>query len=472
MRAGNLNPRGPEGGKGVFGIMTRLWETQEDTQMSREHFMNVSTKQDRIAEIAKKYPDQAILSLAHYIDLEWLYVAYLKTRKDGAKGIDGQSAEEYSLNLQINLKNLLNKFKSGSYRAPAVRRVYIPKGNGNDTRPLGIPTFEDKVLQRAVLMVLTPVWEQEFYEFSYGFREGRGAHQAIKSLRNQCMQFAGGWVIDLDIQKYFDSIDHRLLKGVVKQRVCDGVITRILGKWLKAGVMENKLISYSKTGSPQGGVISPLLSNIYLHEVLDNWFVQGVQPRLKGKSTIVRFADDGVLVFQNKEDALRVLKVLPERFGRYKLTLHPEKTRLVQFVKPHRNNSDNDKPGTFTFLGFTLYWGKTRKGAFVVKCKTDEGKLSKSIKSLYVWLKINRHQKLKVQWNKLKRSVIGHYAYFGVSFNLRSLNIFLTQVKISWFKWLKRRSQKSRFTWAKFQHLSRHYPLPHPRIYHSLWSKA
>jgi len=470
VRAGNLNLKGPEGGKGVFGIMTRLGETQEDTQMSGEHLINVSTKQNRIAEIALKYPGQPLLSLAHHIDLEWLYAAYLKTRKDGAKGIDGQSGEEYGRNLQNNLKNLLNRFKTGTYRAPAVRRAYIPKGDGKDTRPLGIPTFEDKVLQRAVLMVLSPVWEQEFYEFSHGFREGRGAHQAIKSLRNHCMQFAGGWVIDLDIQKYFDSIDHRLLWDIIKRRVCDGVITRILGKWLKAGVMENNQISYLRTGSPQGGVISPLLSNIYLHEVLDNWSVREVQPRLKGKSTVVRFADDAVLVFQNKEDALRVLKVLPERFGKYKLTLHPGKTRLVRFTRPRKN--DTDKPGTFTFLGLTLYWGKTRKGKFVVKCKTDKKKLSKSIKTVYVWLKNNRHRKLKVQRNKLKQSLVGHYAYFGVSFNTRSLNIFLNQVRNSWFKWLKRRSQKSRFTWAKFQQLSRHYPLPTPRIYHPLWSKA
>lgn len=294
-----------------------------------------------------------------------------------------------------------------------------------------------------------------------------GGHTDVQRTLYKCVNETGS-----DSRNYFDSINHRLLRDIIKQRVCDGVITRILGKWLKAGVMENNLISYSKIGSPQGGVISPLLSNIYLHEVLDNWFVQEVQPRLKGKSAMVRFADDVVLVFQNKEDALRVLEILPMRFGKYELTLHPDKTRLVRFVKPQKKDSDNDKPETFTFLGFTLYWGKTRKGGFVVKCKTDKRKLSKSIKSLYIWLKINRHQKLKVQWIKLKRSVTGHYAYFGVSFNLRSLNIFLTQVKISWFKWLKRRSQKSRFTWAKFQQLSRHYPLPIPRIYHPLWSKA
>jgi RNA-directed DNA polymerase len=292
---------------------------------------DVSTKQQRIAELARIHPEVSFTSLAYHIDVEWLHEAYLRTRKDGAVGIDEQTAEDYQKNLGQNLRSLLEQAKSGGYRAPPVRRVHIPKGtSGKETRPIGIPTFEDKVLQRAVAMVLEPLYEQEFLNCSYGFRPGRSAHDALQALWEQAMGIGGGWIIDLDIRKFFDTMDHAHIRGILKRRVSDGVILRLIGKWLNAGVWEKGETSYPEKGTPQGGVISPMLSNIYLHEVLDKWFEEVVRPRLKGKGFLIRYADDGLLCFENEEDARRVMEVLPKRFAKYGLTIHPEKTRMVR----------------------------------------------------------------------------------------------------------------------------------------------
>src|SRR5215203_861269 len=305
-------------------------EPNEGTMVETSGLISISTKLERVAKLAKSAPDMPLTTLSHHIDVEWLREAHRRTRKDGALGVDGQSAEEYAADLEGNLESLLERAKSGSYRAPAVRRVHIPKSRGG-TRPLGIPTFEDKVLQRAVAMLLEAVYEQDFLDCSYGFRPKRSAHQALDALHDAATWIAGGWVIELDIQKYFDSIDHERLREVLHQRVRDGVILRLLGKWLKAGVMEDGALAKSEAGTPQGGVISPLLANIFLHEVLDVWFEQQVKPRLRGRAKLVRYADDAVVLFELEDDARRVMEVLPKRFERYGLTLHPEKTRLLPF---------------------------------------------------------------------------------------------------------------------------------------------
>ena len=274
-------------------------------------------------------------SLGHLIDLDWLKEAFHRTRKDGAVGVDGQDGEDYAANLEGNLKSLLERAKSGTYQAPPVRRVQIPKaGSATETRPLGIPTFEDKVLQRAVVMVLETIYEQDFKPCSYGFRPDRSAHQALESLWKQTMAMGGGWIVDVDIRKFFDTIDHGHLRDFLKRRVRDGVLLRLIGKWLNAGVLEAGRLTRPEAGTPQGGVISPLLSNIVLHAVLDDWFEREVQPRLKGRSFLIRYADDFVMGFACEEDARRVMAVLPKRFEKYGLTIHPEKTRLVPFERP------------------------------------------------------------------------------------------------------------------------------------------
>jgi len=272
----------------------------------------------------------ALSTLHHVIDLEWMKEAFRLTRKDGAPGIDGVTAAEYAENLEANLLDLLDRVKSGRYQAPPVRRAYIPKADGS-RRPLGLPTFEDKVCQRAIVMVLELVYEQEFLPCSYGFRPGRSAHQALHELRTGFMSRGLRWVIDLDIEKYFDSISHSHLRDFLDRRVTDGVIRRMIDKWLNAGVLEDGLLRHATEGSPQGGVVSPCLSNIFLHHVLDEWFENEVKPRLRGRSTLVRFADDAVMAFADFRDAQRVLDVLGKRLARYGLTLHPDKTRFVDF---------------------------------------------------------------------------------------------------------------------------------------------
>src|SRR5512144_1830300 len=308
---------------------------------------DISTKLERIANLAKEIRGAQLKTLAHHIDVSWLREAYRRTRKTAAPGIDRVSAKQYGEQLEDNLHSLLERAKSGRYRAPPVRRVHIPKGDGKETRPIGIPTFEDKVLQRAVAMVIGEVYEQEFYDFSYGFRPSRSAHQAVEAVQNAAWRMRGGWLVEVDIRKFFDTVDHVHLREILRQRIGDGVLLRLIGKWLNAGVVEGLVLSYPDEGTPQGGVISPLLANIYLHTVLDEWFVRDIQPALARKADMVRYADDLVVLFESKRDAERFLAVLPKRFGKYGLTLHPDKTRMVSFQRPDRVDEDGNGPGTF-----------------------------------------------------------------------------------------------------------------------------
>jgi RNA-directed DNA polymerase len=291
---------------------------------------SVSTKQERIAELARQSPQRAFTSLAYLMDMEWLKEAYQRTRKDGAVGVDGATAEDYEQDLEGNLQCLLDRVRSGTYRAPPVRRVHIPKGGSStETRPIGIPTLEDKVLQRAVVMLLEPIYEQDFLDCSYGFRPARSAHQALANFRTHLMNHRGSAVLEVDIRKFFDTLDHGHLRQFLQLRVRDGVLLRLIGKWLNAGVMEHGCVSYPEAGSPQGGVVSPLLSNVFLHYVLDVWFQQDVKPRLTRPACLIRYADDFVIGFCDPRDAQRVLDVVPKRFGRFGLTVHPDKTQLI-----------------------------------------------------------------------------------------------------------------------------------------------
>lgn len=431
----------------------------------------VSTKLERIAKLAREMPQAALTTLARHIDLDWLREAYRRTRKDGATGIDRQTADEYARNLDDNLRVLLERAKSGSYVAPPVRRVHIPKaGDGSQTRPIGIPTFEDKVLQRAVAMVLEAVYEQSFLDCSYGFRPGRSAHQALRVVQSQTVMMAGRWVLEVDIRNFFGTLDHCHLRNIVRKRVRDGVLLRLIGKWLNAGVMEDGTIEYPESGTPQGGVISPILANIYLHEVLDEWFAQQVVPRLAGRATLVRYADDLVIIFAYERDARRVLDVLPKRLGKYGLMLHPEKTRLINFERPDRRTSRDDKgdacarPGTFDLLGFTHYWAMSRKGYWVVKQKTASDRLRRSIKRITVWCRLHRHEPVSEQWTALRRKLLGHFAYFGITGNYQALHNFSVRVVALWQKWLSRRSQRAWMSREKMTRLLEQYPLPQPRL--------
>ena len=430
----------------------------------------ISTRQRKIAELARREPKLTLTTLAHHIDEVWMREAWRRTRKDAAAGVDGVTAAQYETNLEANLSGLLERFKSGRYRAPAVRRVHLEKPGTSKTRPIGIPTLEDKILQRAVLMVVEPVYEQDFLDCSYGFRPGRGAHQALDALWHGLMELGGGWVIDLDIEDFFGSVDWGHLRSFLDLRVRDGVIRRAIGKWLNAGVMEAGELSYPQRGTPQGGVVSPALSNVYLHEVLDVWFEHEVKPRLWGRAFEVRYADDAVLVFEHEDDAQRVLGVLAKRLGKYGLRLHPEKTRMVEFRRPStskRGGSQAER--SFAMLGFTHYWGRSRKGRWVVKRKTAKDRFSRALRGIGQWCRKHRHWKVRDQHAVLSRKLRGHYAYYGVTGNAPALRRFRTEAGRRWCKWLGRRSWSGRMTWGRFTRLLKTYPLPPARVVHSVY---
>lgn len=440
--------------------------------------VDVSTKQQRIAQLARQSPEMGFTSLAYFIDLDWLLLAYEKTRKDGAVGVDGQTADDYAVNLMGNLRSLLERAKSGTYQAPPVRRVHIPKaGSATETRPLGIPTFEDKVLQRAVVMVLEAVYEQDFLDCSYGFRPGRSAHQALDAVWRQTMGTGGGWILDVDVRKFFDTIDHGHLRDFLKRRIRDGVLLRLIGKWLNAGVLEDGCVTHPAAGSPQGGVVSPILSNVFLHYVLDDWFAREVQPRLKGQSFLTRYADDFVMGFACEEDARRVLAVLPKRFAKYGLTIHPEKTRLVPFERPDRapkrpDEERREPPGTFDLLGFTHFWSWSRQGNPVVKRRTSRSRFSRGLRSLKEWFRSNRHLADTAQHQTLCQKLVGHFAYYGITGNAAALSRFRWSAARLWRRSLARRRRDGAIAWDRFQRFLGRYPLPPPIAIHSVCRPA
>jgi RNA-directed DNA polymerase len=412
--------------------------------------------------MARKYASSPLTTLSHHLDELWMREAYRRVSRDSAPGLDGQSVADYGQNLEQNLRDLLERAKSGRYRAAPVKRVHIPK-NATETRPIGMPTVENKVLERAVAMLLEPVYEQEFMDSSYGFRPRRSAHQALEATRSAVMEMGGGWVLDVDLRQYFDTIPHRQLREILDQRIGDGVIRRLIGKWLKAGVWEAGKVTYPEAGTPQGGVISPMLSNIYLHTVLDRWFEEEIKPQLQGKAALVRFADDFVVVCAERVDAESLLGQIRERFAAYGLTIHPEKTRIVDFRHPWKSER---KPQTFDFLGFTHYWGKTRKGGFAVKRKTQGKKFRAALQRVEEWCKKNRHRELREQHSLLCAKLQGHYAYYGIRGNSRTLANYWHTVKQRWHYWLMRRSRQRHNSARLWQTLLQHFALPRPRIVH------
>ena len=425
--------------------------------------MSTLTKREWIAGQAREHPERVFTSLNHLIDLEWMIVAYQLTRKDGAVGVDGVTAAEYEENLESNLEDLLSRMKTGQYKAPAVRRHYIPKADGT-VRPLGIPTFEDKVAQRAVLMMLESIYEENFLECSYGFRPGRGAHGALDAIWVGVMKEGQRWVIDADIRKYFDSIDHTKLREFLDLRIKDGVIRRMIDKWLKAGVLEEGQLTRAEEGTPQGGVISPLISNLYLHHVIDKWFEETVKPRMKGRCRLVRYADDFVMLFEEKKDGERVYKALGKRLEKYGLTLHETKTRYVD-MRPGGKGEDH----RFDFLGFTHVWGRSRKGNRVLRKVTAKDRYARAVSAVNEWCKRNRHLRIDTQAAHLGRVIHGHCNYYGVTGNGKRLSQFRYQVTRAWRKWLSRRSSKGWVNWEKMKEILRRNPLPSARVVRSIY---
>jgi group II intron reverse transcriptase/maturase len=403
-----------------------------------------------------------MLSLNQYLDEEWLEEAYRRTRKDGATGVDGVTGAGYAAEgLNDKLADLKERAKSGTYRAPPVRRTYIPKGDGR-MRPLCIHGFEDKVLQRAAVMLLEPVYEEEFLDCSYGYRPGRSAHMALEAIWKQTMSMGGCWLIDADIKGFFDTVAHTELKEMLNRRIGDGVIRRLVSKWLHAGVWEMGGVSYPGKGTPQGGVISPLLSNIYLHEVLDKWFEEQVKPLLKGRAFMVRYADDFVMGFESRRDADRVLQVLGKRLARFGLELHAGKTRMVDF---HPSGKDGTG-GSFDFLGFTHTWRMSRKGRPYVCRTTEKSRFGRALGKMKAYLTKTLNHPLPDQRIGLVRRLEGHYNYYGLIGNSKALGRFLVEVQKQWLTSLRRRSghHANRWTWERFNRMLEQQPLPRPMI--------
>ena len=427
----------------------------------------ISTTRQRIAQQAIQYPAMVFTTLAHLMDVDWLREAYRRTRKDAAPGIDGVTAADYAEHLEANLTDLYERLRSGRYTAPPVKRTWLDKEDGSQ-RPIGMPAFEDKIVQRAVTMLLGAVYEQDFHDFSHGFREGHSPHQALQELREQCMELNIGWIVDADVSGFFDSLDHDLLREVIRKRVNDRGILRLIGKWLHAGVLDGEQLTYPEQGTPQGGVCSPMLANIFLHEVLDEWYERDVRPRMRGRTFLTRFADDFVIGCEREDDARRIMAALPRRFARFGLTIHPTKTVLVSFRKPGFHAESDTGNGTFEFLGFTQYWTKSRRGYWVIKRKTASKRLRRTMRALWQWCRDQRHAPLQAQYRTLCQKLRGHYQYYGIRGNYPRLERLYEHAEHAWRYWLSRRSHKSAIPWEAFDRLHGRFPLPAPRILHAL----
>jgi group II intron reverse transcriptase/maturase len=426
----------------------------------------IHTQLQRIAKQARDYPEMVFNNLYHLINEEMLREAFKRTRKNAALGVDNVTAEQYAEELDSNLSNLCERLKSHRYKARPVKRVWIKK-EGGKKRPLGMPTLEDKITQRACEMLLASIYEEVFYSFSYGYRAGRNPHQALHEVREQCRRKRINWIVDIDISGFFDNIAHKHLQEFIKRKVNDGGIRRLIGKWLKAGVMEGGILSYSEAGTPQGGVISPLLSNIFLHYILDEWFVEVVKPRMRGHCFEVRFADDIVMGFEHEEDAIRVMASLKQRFAKYGLSVNAEKTKQIKFGLPKRETKE--KMETFDFLGFTHYWTKSRLGFWVIKRKTASKRLSRFVKQVWEWCRENRHDSLQDQSKMLNLKLRGYYQYYGIRSNYKSLEVIYEEVRRAWKYWLRRRSHKGGLNWEKFtSKILEIFPLIKPRITHDI----
>ena len=440
-------------------------------QIAEQRFLpGMSPGLIRVAEAAQRSPGR-LLSLAHHIDVEVLRRAYHRIRAKAAVGVDGVTKEEYGKDLERNLQDLHQRLKTMRYRHQVIKRVHIDKGGGK-TRPIGISTLEDKIVQDSLRELLEAIYEQDFLDCSYGFRPGRSAHDALQALNGAVHRGEVNVVLEADIVSYFDRIDRAKLKQLLELRLADKSLMRLIGKCLHVGVLDGGVETSPERGTTQGSTLSPLLANVYLHHVLDVWFETEVKPRLRGKATLVRYADDFVIGIQRPEEAEQVLSLLSERLAEYGLELHPDKSRMVNFRRPSAGRRGGKGPGTFDLLGFTHYWRRSRKGRWYMAIKTSGSRQRRAIKSVYDWCRRHRHQKVPAQHDALSRKLNGHYNYFNVRGNSRAIGRLAYHARRAWFKWLRRRSQRSRLNWDRFNDLLRDFPLSEPKVGKSLWAPS
>lgn len=424
-----------------------------------------------IAEHAKRDKTMQFISLAHLLNVEFLADSFASLNKNKALGVDDVSWEDYNRNLQGNLEELVRRLKSGKYKPLPSKRVYIPKGE-TETRPLGISAIENKVVERGITWILERIYEADFIENSYGFRPKKSAHQALKKVHDLVTFAPTNHIVEADIKGFFDNVSHELLMEFIGIRVKDSSMLKLIKKFLKAGYIDDGILVKTEQGTPQGGILSPLLANIFLHYVLDVWFEEQVKPNVKGYCEIVRYADDFICVVQYEKEAVRIEKGLHNRFNKFGLELHPTKSRNISFGRFERKNSkkENRKPNTFVFLGFTHYCATSRKGNFIVGRKTSKNKFNAKSKEMNNWLKKVRNvDKTKVWWEILASKLRGHYQYYGVSENYNGIMRFYKLTIKLLRKWMNRRSQKRKMSWEKFANYLEHYPLPKPRIFHNFY---
>lgn len=441
--------------------------------MNKENKNNTATKLVLITKRSKHNPQEKFNCLAHLLNEEYLLECFKELKKGKASGVDGARKEDYGEEDIIKaVKDIITKMKAKKYRPKPVRRVFIKKANGKQ-RPLGIPTIIDKVAQLAIKKILEAIYEPHFLESSYGFRPGRNCHQAIKAVHKMVMTKPINWIIDVDIKGFFDNVDHHWMIECLNEKISDSNFRSLIIKFLKAGVIEEGKYEKTSKGTPQGGILSPLLANIYLHYVLDLWFEKVEKKRISGYTQIIRYADDFVIGAQTKVEAYQILEDLKTRLKKFKLEVSIEKTGIKEFGKYAEQNSKNRgkrKTDTFDFLGFTHYCSKSRKGYFLMKVKTSKKRQSRALKEMNIWLKrIRNRMKAKKIWERLASKLRGHFNYYGISSNSKSVNSFNYQTRKLVFKWMNRRSQKQSFNWDEFDCYTKLYPLPKPSLVFNMY---
>jgi len=420
----------------------------------------MTTELQLITYKAQTHPKHVFQNLSPLLDERLMYESWGQLKKNVATGIDNVNADDYAEKLSINIRGLVDNLKQGAYRASRIKRVYLEKPTGGQ-RPLGMLTLEDKLVQQSAAGILSGIYEADFLPNSYGYRPNRSAHGAVHSLRLNLQYKGYGYIVEADIKGFFDSVDHDWLYRMLQQRIDDKRFLSLIQQWLKAKVVDpTGQVSRPTQGTPQGGIISPILANIYLHYVLDLWFEKVVKPRCQGRAMLIRYCDDFVVAFQYREEAQAFYKVLPTRLGKFNLAISQEKTRLVRFSRFHPG-----KARCFRFLGFEYYWSRDRAGEARLRCRTSTKKQHEAMSGIYRWIKLNRHQRVGELLTSLKRKLVGFANYFGLPDNSRSLNRLYGHVVRSLYKWLNRRSQRHSYNWVGLKVLLAHYSIKPLRIW-------
>jgi RNA-directed DNA polymerase len=436
--------------------------------MQREELPTMTTGLERITARARCEPKLRFTSLAHHITKERVWENLCQIATDSAPGVDGQTVPEAKESFEVWIEAMLQSVHRQGYPAPNIRRVYIPKPGKQEKRPLGVPCVADRALQRSAAQVLSAVYEQDFLSCSFGGRPGRGAHQALASLHEVISGRKVEWVLEADLKNFFGSLSHEWMLRFVEHRVGDPRLINLIRRWLKASILEDGEVHANEEGTPQGGSISVLLSNVYLHYVLDLWFERVVKPRLQGEAYMVRYLDDFVLCFQYRADALRVQKALCQRLGKFSLTLESSKTKLVEFgrfAQRHASKRGRKRPETIYFLGFTLYCTRNRKGNFRVGLRTEKSRLRRALMRLQDQMRRMRHLSIREQTECLNQMLRGHYAYYGIAGNIRALPRVHRAVERYWRRMLSSRSWHGQVWWKQFQQIKERFPLVRPKLY-------